>query len=97
MPWLDRSIAVFPASGDAWSLRGICRFRMGEYASAAENFKAALRRNKGSVPDLANLGACYMEMGDTEQARACLAAALSIDPDLDPARQRLDELSKNSN
>jgi len=94
LPWLDRAIAVSPASSEAWSLRGICRFRLKEYASAAENFKAALRRNKGSVPDMANLGACYMELGDNEQARACLVTALTLEPDLMPARQRLDALSR---
>ncbi len=96
LPWLDRAIAVSPAGSEAWSLRGICRFKLRDFPAAAENFKAALRRNKGSAPDLANLGACYMETGDYEQARACLVTALSLDPDLPPARQRLDALSKNS-
>lgn len=94
LPWLDRAIAVSPSLSEPWSLRGMCRFRLNDHAAAAENFKAALRRNKGSAPDLANLGACYMEMGDLEQARACLTTALSIAPDLVPAKQRLDDLTR---
>ena len=93
LPWLDRAIAVAPAMSEPWSLRGICRFRLNDYPAAAENFKAALRRNKGSAPDLANLGASFMEMGDHEQAGACLAAALSMDPGMIPAKQRLERLT----
>lgn len=93
LPWLDRAVAILPAMSEPWSLRGICRFKLHDYAAAAENFKAALRRNRGSAPDFANLGACLMEMGETEQAKACLKTALGLEPDLIPAKQRLDKLT----
>lgn len=97
LPWLDRAIALSPASSESWSLRGICRFKLHDYAAAAENFKAALRRNKGSAPDLANLGACLMALDENDQARACLATALSMDPGLTSAQERLDHLTAQDN
>jgi ribosomal protein S12 methylthiotransferase accessory factor len=92
LSWLDRAIAVVPAMSQAWSLRGICRFNLKEYASAAENFKAALRRNKASAVDMANLGACFAEMGEKDQARVWLEGSLKLEPTLNPARQRLEDL-----
>jgi ribosomal protein S12 methylthiotransferase accessory factor len=93
LPWLDRAVAVAPAWNEPWSLRGICRFKLNGYAAAAENFKTALSRGRKSAPDLANLGACCMEMGETEHAEACLTAALDMEPDILPARRRLEKLT----
>ena len=75
------------------NLLGVAHFKTGNYAKAAEAFRAVLRVDKGSAMDLANLGLCEKFMGHAEQAREYLSAALELDASLDFARKHLAELA----
>ena len=92
LPALSRAVDCCPDMKEYWNLRGVARFKTGEYAAAAEDFAAVLRIDKGSVMDIANLGLCHKFLGHTEQARHYLGAALEIDPTLDFARKHINEL-----
>ena len=59
--------------------------------------KTVLRVDKGSAMDLANLGLCEKFMGNAEQAREYLSAALELDASLDFARNHLAELEGQAN
>ena len=93
LPALGRAVAACPDMKEYWNLRGVARFKCGNYAEAAEDFDTVLRIDKGSVMDIANLGLCHKFLGHTEQARHYLAAALEIDPALEFAARHLEELN----
>lgn len=95
LPALARAIEACPDMKEYHNLRGVCRFKLGEYHMAATDFEAVLRIDKGSVIDLANLGLCHKFMGNRERATELLVAALELDPNLGFARTHLEELTSS--
>ncbi len=92
LPFLSKAIHYCPDMKEYGNLRGVAHFKLQEYALAAEDFKQVLRIDKGSVMDIANLGLCHKFMGNTEEAKHYLSAALQLDSSLDFARTHLQEL-----
>lgn len=89
---LAEACALCPDMKEYGNLLGVANFRTGRYAEAAEAFRAVLRVDKGSVMDMANLGVCCKLLGQRDDARRYLEAALELDDSLDFARRHLDEL-----
>ena len=72
----------------------MCKFKLERYAEAAQDFTEIVKFiDKSSVMDLFNLGVCHKLMGNTEEAKTYLAAALSIDPTFAKAQEHLAELA----
>ena len=94
IPWLRKATVDSPRSKDYWNLLGAALYRTKDYASAEECFNKALKIDKGSAIDLANRGVCRLILGREEEAREDLRNALSLDPSLDFARTRLEELNR---
>jgi len=92
LPALATAAGLCPDMKEYGNLLGVAHFKTGDYAKAAEAFRAVLRVDKGSAMDLANLGLCEKFMGNAEQAREYLSAALELDASLDFARTHLAEL-----
>ena len=92
LPALATAAELSPDMKEYGNLLGVAHFKTGNYAKAAEAFRAVLRVDKGSAMDLANLGLCEKFMGNAEQAREYLSAALELDGNLDFARKHLAEL-----
>lgn len=92
MPHLDRAIALDAEVKEYFNLRGVGRFKAGQYAQAKEDFHAVLALDSGSAPDLANLGLCHKFLGERADAQECLSAALELDASLEYARKHLIEL-----
>ena len=93
LPGLDRAARLSPDMKEFLNLRGVCLFKLGRYDEAARDFQDILARlDKGSAVDLQNLGLCHKFMGNAEEARHFLSAALALDPGLDKAREHLREL-----
>jgi len=92
VPHLDRAIGLDAEVKEYFNLRGVARFKAGQYALAKEDFHAVLGLDSGSAPDLANLGLCHKFMGEKDDARECLASALALDSTLEYARTHLNEL-----
>jgi len=93
VPYLDRAIGFDEEVKEYFNLRGVARFKAGEYQSAAADFEAALAIDSGSPEDLANLGLCHKFMGNPEQARDYLEAALALNPELHYARDHLKDVN----
>jgi len=93
MPHLDRAIAQDSEVKEYFNLRGVGHFKAGRYGEAKADFHAVLALDSGSAPDLANLGLCHKFLGEAEDARECLEAALKLDPGLEYARTHLEELN----
>ncbi|MDR3641366.1 MAG: YcaO-like family protein [Humidesulfovibrio sp.] len=96
LPHLDRAIELDADVKEYFNLRGVGRFKAGEYALAKEDFHAVLGLDSGSAPDLANLGLCHKFLGEREEALECLTSALELDSCLEYARTHLNELRGNS-
>ncbi len=92
VPHLDRAIALCPEVKEYFNLRGVAFFKAGDYARAAGDFEAALTLDSGSAMDLANLGLCHDRLGHAARAVHFLETAVRLDPGLDFARRRLEEL-----
>lgn len=92
VPHLDRAIGLSPDVKEYHNLRGVARFKAGDYARAAADFQAALALDAGSAMDLANLGLCLERLGNREMAAHHLQAALSLDADIGFAREALGRL-----
>ncbi|AGW13499.1 YcaO-like family protein [Megalodesulfovibrio gigas] len=91
-PCLNRALALTDEVKEYFNLRGVARFKQGQFEAAAGDFEAALRLDKGSAIDLANLGLCKKNMGLTEEACELLRAAVALDAGLDFAAQTLLQL-----
>lgn len=91
---LARALALCPDMKEYGNLLGVANFKTGRFADAAEAFRAVLRVDKGSVMDMANLGICCKHLGQLDEARHYLEAALALDDSLDFARRHLDELEE---
>lgn len=92
LPHLDRAIAADAEVKEYFNLRGVGRFKAGQYELAKGDFHAVLALDSGSAPDLANLGLCHKFLGEREEALDCLGAALELDGSLEYARPHLEEL-----
>ncbi len=91
-PFLDRAIELDNEAKEYFNLRGVAKFKIGDYSLAAEDFKSALAIDNGSASDLANLGLCHKFMGETEEAVEYLRTALELEPGLEYARVHLEQL-----
>jgi ribosomal protein S12 methylthiotransferase accessory factor len=89
---LERAIALSPDVKEYFNLRGVARFKAGNYTDAAVDFEAALALDSGSAMDLANLGLCHKFLGHADAAAEFLGKALEMDPGLDFARKHLNEI-----
>ncbi|MDR2489545.1 MAG: YcaO-like family protein [Desulfovibrio sp.] len=86
LPGLNRAAGLCPDMKEFLNLRGVCLFKLQRYEEAAADFKDILTRlDKGSAVDIQNLGLCHKFMGNLEQARHYLSAALTLDPGLEKA------------
>ena len=77
---------------DIYNLMGFCYFKLKQHENAIEAFARALDLNPGSAIDYANIGSNYREMGERDKAVYFYEIALSIDPNIDFARESLAKL-----
>ncbi|MDR3358413.1 MAG: YcaO-like family protein [Desulfovibrio sp.] len=94
LPMLEKAFQLCPDMKEYANLLGVARFRTRRYEEAALAFTAALRIDKGSVMDIANLGLCRKFLGEKEEAARLLRAALEIDPSIAFAREHLEQLTE---
>lgn len=93
LPALERAVRLCPDMKGFRNHLGVCLFRLGRHADAAEEFAHIVTRlDKGSAVDIQNLGLCHAFLGNTEEARHYLTAALELDPELEAAKRHLAEL-----
>jgi ribosomal protein S12 methylthiotransferase accessory factor len=79
---------------DLHNTLGVCYFKTQQYDKAIVHFQRAVDLNPASGIDYANLGVNYNKIGDKESAIEFLTLALTLDEDLDFARDLLADLVK---
>ena len=93
LPYLDRAIEHDPLVKEYFNLLGVAYYKQNNYETAAMNFQKALELDSGSATDIANLGLCYKEMGQSKAAAEMLSRALELDPTLCYAKECLKKMS----
>lgn len=96
IPFLEKAHNLCNDMKEISNLLGVSYFKQKNYEKAANIFESILRVDKGSAIDLANLGICHKYMKNYEEAYKYLNAGLSLDPQMEFARQHLKSL-KNFN
>src|SRR5262249_42265670 len=91
---LAQAVRVTPEAVEAWFQLGGARFFLGDRRFAAEAFREAGRLEPGHTLGPLNLGVCLKERGARAGARRHLRTALACQPDYEPARKSLRELSE---
>ncbi len=74
---------------DIHNTLGVCYYKNQDYESAITHFRRAVDLNPASGIDYANLGVNYNKIGNKELAMEFLTLALTLDPELDFARDLL--------
>lgn len=63
-------------------VRGECYFQQGNYTVALDNFKNAVKFNKGAKPSIIfDRGKTYLKLNQLKEAQADVSAAVSVHPD----------------
>ncbi len=78
---------------DLHNLLGFCHFKLEDYETAVKHFSRTVALNPSSAIDYANLGVNYRRLGKEEEAKTNFEIALSLDPNIEFARQHLAEMS----
>lgn len=89
---LEQGLEYDEERPDMHNIMGVCYFKQQQYDRAITHFHRAVELSPSSAIDYANLGVNYQENGDTQEAVKYLEIAVSLEPDLDFARQRLTQL-----
>lgn len=90
---LNQALDLDSNSPELYNLLGNCQYKLGDYGGAINSFLKALDMNPGSAIDYANVATNYLKLGNIEEAINYYQMALRIDPDLDYAKIRLQEIS----
>lgn len=93
VPYLNRAIDCDPLVKEYFNLRGVAFFKQKNYEKAAHDFQKALDLDSGSATDLANLGLCYLNIGQKKAAVETLSQALELDPNLEYAKKGLAQIT----
>ncbi|MFP3983012.1 MAG: YcaO-like family protein [Desulfurivibrionaceae bacterium] len=89
---LEQGLEYDEERPDMHNIMGVCYFKLQQYDRAISHFHRAVELSPSSAIDYANLGVNYQETGDTQEAVKYLEIAVSLDPALDFAQQRLRQL-----
>ncbi len=93
---LNRAITLDPESSELYSLLGNLYYKLGEFNLAIEQFLQALHINPASAIDYANIGTNLLKLGKRDEAIHYYETALRIDPNLDYARDKLEQIKDGS-
>ncbi|RQD64578.1 MAG: tetratricopeptide repeat protein [Desulfonatronovibrio sp. MSAO_Bac4] len=93
IPYLNMAIDCDPLVKEYFNLRGVAFFKQKNYEKAAHDFQKALDLDSGSATDLANLGLCYLNIGQKKAAVETLSQALELDPNLEYAKKGLAQIT----
>jgi GWxTD domain-containing protein len=89
-PWADAE-ALAP---EVPALLGQACHALGEFAEAAEHYKAYLVRFGANVDILNFLGTCYFQLGNREEALKAWTKSLEVSPDQPKIKDLVDSLKK---
>ena len=91
---LEKGAALDNEREDIFNLMGFCHFKLKNHEKAIDCFKKVIALNPSSAIDYANIASNYRDMGERDKAVSYYTLALSLDSNLDFARDNLEKLQK---
>ncbi|PID75098.1 MAG: hypothetical protein CSA20_02915 [Deltaproteobacteria bacterium] len=89
---LAQGLQVDEQRPDLHNSLGVCWFKLEDYRQAIAHFHRAVELNPASAMDYANLGVNYDRLGEKAKAIEYLTVAVTLDAELDFARDLLTQL-----
>jgi tetratricopeptide (TPR) repeat protein len=90
----DLLVALEPDFAEAWNKRATVHYLMGDYVASVQDIQQTLALERRHFGALSGLGMIYEAIGKPAAALRSFEAALAINPHLDSARQRIEELRR---
>ena len=91
---LDSVVELAPEDAEGWHQRAMVHFMQQDYQAALADWKRGLVIDPRHYKALNGLGLVLEELGDKKGALEAFRKALKVNPFLDSARQRIEELSR---
>jgi tetratricopeptide (TPR) repeat protein len=92
---LDRLVKVHPEFAEAWNKRATVYYMVGRYSDSLADINRVLDLEPRHFGALSGLGMIKREQGDLKGALAAFRDALAVNPQLQGAKQAVEELSAN--
>lgn len=89
---LQMADKIDPERTDTLNLMGFCHFKLKRHDAAVACFKKIIALNPNSAIDYANLAVNYRAMGEISKAIENYQLALTLNPDIDFAREHLAQM-----
>jgi len=90
---LDRLVAVHPEFAEAWNKRATVYFMIGRYNDSLSDINHVLELEPRHFGALSGLAMIKQQQGDKKAALAAFRDALAVNPQLEGARQAVEELA----
>jgi len=82
----------YPFYAEAFNQRAIALFALGKFWEAIDDNRTVLELNPYHFGSALGMGHAYLQLRDTSQAIECFRRVLSINPNSETARRRLEQL-----
>ncbi len=89
---LEKGLREDEERPDIYNMMGVCCFKQENFKEAVKHFERAVELNPSSAMDYANLGVNHRRLGNKDQAMHFFSLALSLDSDIEFAKEQLAEL-----
>ena len=83
-----------PEFAEVWHQRGMTRYRQGDYAGAAGDFRRALALNPYHFTAASMMGFTWLRLDEPAAAREAFRLSLNINPRMREVRKKLKQLQK---
>jgi tetratricopeptide (TPR) repeat protein len=90
---LDKLIVVHPDFAEAWNKRATVYFMIGRYSESLSDINHVLDLEPRHFGALSGLGMIKQQQGDKKGALAAFRDALAVNPQLEGAKQAVEELA----
>lgn len=90
---LDRLVAIHPEFAEAWNKRATVYFMIGRYNDSLSDITHVLELEPRHFGALSGLGMIKQQQGDKKAALEAFRDALAVNPQLEGARQAVEELA----
>jgi tetratricopeptide (TPR) repeat protein len=91
---LDAAIELDPDAAEAWHQRAMVHFLRDEHSEALADLRHVLALDPKHYEAISGLGRVLEHLGKKKQALDVFRRALKVNPHLDPARNAVEELSR---
>ena len=94
LSFASKIVQLAPEHAEGWNLRATIFYALGDYDSSISDAEKTLTLEPRHFGALVGLGMMYVDRGQDKAALAVFRRALAVNPHLNQARQRIEELAR---